>query len=97
MSVRNNTETCAGIQHEHCDCVESLQGTVESLQREVDYLQSERIDKQAKEAELLHQLEEEKARRNFCIGDNRKMRYNTGFLTYGMSMACFNFFRNLQK
>ena len=81
----DNADTCAGVQHEHCDCVESLQCTVESLQREVDYLQSERIADQAKETELLHQLEEEKARRDFCIdrfkGNNRKMPYYTGFLT----------------
>ena len=68
---------------------------MESLQREVDYLQSERIVEQAKKTELLHQLEEERARRDFCIdrfkGDNRKMRYYTGFLTYGMFMACFDF------
>ena len=91
----DNADTSAGVQHEHCDCVEALQGTVESLQREVDYLQSERIVEQAKETELLHQLEKERARRDFCIdrfkGDNRKMRYYTGFLTYGMFMACFDF------
>ena len=91
----DNTDTCEGVQHEHCDCVESLQCTVESLQREVDYLQSERTAEQAKETELLHQLEEEKAKHDFCIdrfkGDNRKMRYYTGFLTYGMFMACIDF------
>ena len=68
---------------------------MESLQREVDYLQSERIAKQVKETELMHQLEEEKARCDFCIdrfkGDDRKMRYYTGFLTYGMFRACFDY------
>ena len=65
------TPVRVSVQHDHCDCVESLQCTVESLQREVDYLQSERMAKQVKETELLHQLEEEKARRDFCIDRQR--------------------------
>ena len=54
--LARTSKVSAGVQYEHCDCVEALQGTVESLQRAVDYLQSERIVVQAKETELLHQL-----------------------------------------
>ena len=93
--IEGDDDTCAGGQHDHCDCVESLQRTVESLQRDVDYLQSERIAEQAKEKELLHQLEDEKTRRDFCLdrfkSNDKKMRYYTGFVTYGMFMACFSF------
>jgi len=59
------------------------------------YLQSERIAEQAKGRELVHMLVEEKARRDFCLdrckSDDKKMRYYTGFVTNGMSEACFNF------
>ena len=84
--IEGDDDTCAGGQHDHCDCVESLKRTVESMQHDVDYLLSERIAEQAMEKELLHQLEEEKARRDFCLdrfkSDDKKMRYYTGFVTY---------------
>ena len=93
--IEGDDDTCAGGQHDHCDCVESLQRTVESMQRDVDCLQSQRIAEQAKKKELLHQLEDEKVRRDFCLdrfkSDDKKMRYYTGFVTYGMFMACFGF------
>ena len=65
------------------------------MQRDVDYLQSERVAEQAKEKELLHQLEEEEARRDFCLdrfkSANKKVQYYTVFFTYGMFMAFFSF------
>ena len=65
------------------------------MQHDVHYLQSERIAELAKAKELLHQLEEEKARCNFCLdhfkSDDKKMQHYTGFVTYGMFMGCFGF------
>ena len=88
-------------QHHHCDCVESLQRTVESLQRDVDCLQRERTAEQATVKELRHQLEEEKARHDFCLdrfkGDDRKMRYYTVFFTHGLFKACFDFLSQSAK
>jgi len=80
--------TSADKQHDHCECVASLQ-------RDIAYLQSERIAEQAKGRELVHMLVEEKASRDFCLdrfkSDDKKIRYYTGFVTYGMFEACFNF------
>jgi len=80
--------TSADKQHDHCECVESLQ-------HGIAYLQSERIAEQAKGRELVHMLVEEKARRDFCLdrfkSDDKKIRYYTGFVTYGMFEACFDF------
>ena len=55
-------DACAGGQHKHCDCMESLQHAAESLQHDVDSLQKEKVAKQGKVKDLQHQLEEEKAR-----------------------------------
>ena len=92
-------ECVESLQRDHRECVESLQHDhrecVESLQHDIAYLQSERIAEQAKGRELVHMLVEEKARRDFCLdrfkSDDKKIRYYTGFVTYGMFEACFNF------
>jgi len=68
---------------------------VQTLQCDIAYLQSERIAEQANGRELVHMLVEEKARRDFCLdrfkSDDKKIQYYTGFVTYGMFEACFNF------
>ena len=81
-------DTSADKQHDYCKCVETLQ-------RDIAYLQSERIAEQANGRESVHMLVEEKARHDFCLdrfkSDDKKIRYYTGFVTYGMFEACFSF------
>ena len=36
--IEGDDDTCAGGQHDHCDCVESLQRTVESMQHDVELM-----------------------------------------------------------
>ena len=80
--------TIADLPHEHCVYMEALHQDVEELKREM-YIY------RAKEEQLLHCLEEEKGRRDFCLdrfkGNHRKIRYYTGFVTFGLFEACFNY------
>ena len=77
------------LQHVHSECVDSPQRKVESLQHDIACLQSERSVEQAKLAD------ERKVKHDFCLDwikcDDKKIRHYTGFVTYGMLMACFNF------
>ena len=67
---------------------------VEALYQDVEELKRERHIYYAREEQLLHSLEEEKGRRDFCLdpfkGNDWKICYYTGFVTFGMFEACFN-------
>ena len=90
VSEPSELRDSAVLQHIHCECVDSLQRKVESLQHDITCLLSERSAvMQAKLAD------EAKVKHDFCLDrfkcDDKKIRYYTGFVTYGMLMACFNF------
>ena len=94
-------ETATSMQHEHCKCVESLQETVESLKDEIATITSELVACQRRESELKEDIAKERSRCDFSLdrfkNDNKKIRLYTGFTTYGMFEACFNFLSHSAK
>lgn len=87
-SLQRASNSVGEPDHVHCKCVDKLLDDVQNLSLA---LQEER----AANAKLLEALEVERDRRDFCLnrfeGSDDKIRYYTGFLSFGMFMACFNF------
>ena len=74
--------------HDHCQCVESLKTEINALKRDVTMLQEN-------QRQLKTDLEIRTSTCDFCLDrfkdDDKKIRFYTGFVTYTMFMACFNF------
>ena len=75
----------------HCHCVSSLVDKATELE---DALEDER-SAHALTSSLLKEATDKKSSPVFCLekfaGDDKKIRYYTGFFTIGVFMACFHF------
>ena len=75
--------------HDHCECVEQLMDELARLDLAWN-------KESAENAKLRQELEKEKQRLDFCLDrfkdDDGKIRFYTGFTTFGMLMACYSFF-----
>ena len=84
----------SGDQHNHCHCEDKLLDELEKL--DPDWKKECQAN-----AVLQQELEKEKKRVDFCLDrfkdDNSKIRFYTGFTTFGMLIACYNFFAALCK
>ena len=81
--------------HEHGQCLQELHESVKTLRSELSTLHFNTN-------QLMQQLQQEKNRRDFSLDrfkhDDKKMLFYTGFSSFRMFLACFNFSRmNLRE
>ena len=78
----------ADLPHEHCQCVQDLQESIKTLRSELSA-------SLLKSNQLMQQLQQEKNRKDFSLdrfkNDDKKIRFYTGFVSFGMFLACFDF------
>lgn len=82
--------------HAHCRCVETLEHEIAVLETENDKLQSE-CEELREEIDRLKDVESKLAAHVFSVerfkGDDKLITFYTGFTSYVMFLACFNFLR----
>ena len=78
----------ADVPHEHCQFVQELEESMKTLRSKLSA-------SLLKTNDLIQQLQQEKNRKEFSLdcfkNEDKKIRFYTGFVSFGMFLAYFNF------